>query len=79
MPRVDLALPFAQRLVAPGSEGARLDVFYPASQRSTGPVTFRTMIRQAAMAFAQALASSAQETLHSHTTAMMPVIADTGA
>ena len=40
---------------------------------SDGPVTFRTMIRQAAVAFAQALASSAQETLHSHTTAMMPV------
>ena len=38
-----------------------------------GLVTFRTMIRQAAVAFAQALASSAQETLHSHTTAMMPV------
>ena len=38
-----------------------------------GLVTFRTMIRQAAVAFAQALASSAQETLHSHTIAMMPV------
>ena len=81
MSRVDLAVPFAQRLVAPGSEGARLDVFYPASVRllkrldmygqiedrwsrvpqrdismallSDGPVTFRTMIRQAAVAFAQ--------------------------
>ena len=30
-----------------------------------GLVTFRTMIRQAAVAFAQALASSVQETLHS--------------
>ena len=33
VPRVDLAVPFAQRLVAHDSQGARVDVFYPASVR----------------------------------------------
>ena len=37
----------------------------PQRDISTGTVTFRTMIRQAAVAFAQALSCSVQETLHS--------------